>query len=165
MDLFNYDNISEVGTQTTETKDGHQKDMNNNDNTNQKNLSFSDMSSIDHEEDETLIEIQDISESPSKRKRKLTKEDLETIPLPLFECMYCSNELITFEHLSKQVLSKKYLLLTSIFDMQEIASLMKQSPMSIKSEDFVFYSFDYEFQSRISLMLMNYIKSRANTTR
>ena len=46
--------------------------------------------------------------------KKFKKEDLDYIPLPVFSCIYCSNEYISFNHLSKEILSNKYLFQASI---------------------------------------------------
>ena len=51
-------------------------------------------------------------------KKKLSKEDLYNIPLPIFSCIYCSNEKIVYNHLINENLSKKYYLQTSIYDIK-----------------------------------------------
>ena len=60
----------------------------------------------------------------AKNKMKLTKEDLNNIPIPLFSCIYCSNEKISFSHFVNENLSKKYLLQTSIYDMKELDKIL-----------------------------------------
>ena len=52
--------------------------------------------------------------------KKFKKEDLDYIPLPVFSCIYCSNEYISFNHLSKEILSNKYLFQTSVFDINQL---------------------------------------------
>ena len=42
-------------------------------------------------------------------KPKITKNDLNTIPLPIFDCIYCANEKIVFNHLINEKFSLKYL--------------------------------------------------------
>ena len=44
-----------------------------------------------------------------KFPKKLTKEELKTIPLPLFECIFCAGENISFLHNINEIMSKKYL--------------------------------------------------------
>ena len=65
-----------------------------------------------------------INKSP--QRKKLTKEDLPFIPIPIFSCIYCSNEHISFNHLSKEIISDKYLYQTSIFDMKELDLLISR---------------------------------------
>ena len=56
--------------------------------------------------------------------KKIKKEDLDNIPLPIFSCIYCSNEHISFAHLSNEIISNKYLLQTSIFDLKQLDFLI-----------------------------------------
>ena len=56
--------------------------------------------------------------------KKLKKEDLDNIPLPIFECIYCSNEHVSFNHLSNEIISNKYLLQTSSWDMKQLQYLI-----------------------------------------
>ena len=44
-----------------------------------------------------------------KFSKKITKEDLKTIPLPIFECFYCANEVIGFTHLINEKMGLNYL--------------------------------------------------------
>ena len=62
-------------------------------------------------------------------KKKLTKEDLNNIPLPIFFCIYCSNDKIAFNHLINENLSNKYYLQTSIYDMKLLDKLIKTNPI------------------------------------
>ena len=62
-------------------------------------------------------------------KKKLTKEDLNNIPLPIFSCIYCSNDKIAFKHLINENLSNKYFLQTSIYDMKLLDKLTKTNPI------------------------------------
>ena len=56
--------------------------------------------------------------------KKIKKEDLDNIPLPIFSCIYCSNETISFKHLSNEILSNKYLLQTSYLDIKQLDYLI-----------------------------------------
>ena len=58
-------------------------------------------------------------------KRKITKEELNNIPLPIFSCIYCSNDSISFKHLSNEKLSSKYYIQTSIYDMKILDKLIQ----------------------------------------
>ena len=62
-------------------------------------------------------------------KKKLTKEDLNDIPLPIFACIYCSNDYISFKHLSYEKLSSKYLYQTSVYDMKILDELIRYHHM------------------------------------
>ena len=62
-------------------------------------------------------------------KKKLTKEDLNNIPLPIFSCIYCSNDKIAFKHLINENLSNKYFLQTSMYDMKLLDKLTKTNPI------------------------------------
>ena len=62
-------------------------------------------------------------------KKKLTKEDLNNIPLPIFSCIYCSNDKIAFRHLINENISNKYFLQTSIYDIKVLDKLTKTNPI------------------------------------
>ena len=57
----------------------------------------------------------DLNNNSDKKqiKKKLTKEDLNNIPLPVFDCIYCTNDKIVFRTFVNKILSDKYLFLTS----------------------------------------------------
>ena len=61
--------------------------------------------------------------------KRLTIEDLNNIPLPIFSCIYCSNEKIAFNHLINSNLSNKYFLQTSIYDMKILDKIIKINPI------------------------------------
>ena len=65
-----------------------------------------------------------LSEKKYKTKTKIKKEELNNIPLPIFSCIYCCNEVISFKHLSNEVISNKYLLQTSIYDIKQLDFLI-----------------------------------------
>ena len=69
-----------------------------------------------------------------KNKRKLTKEDLNNIPLPIFSCIYCSNEKLAFNHFSKEILSNKYSLMTSIYDIEELNKILSNEYLIDKDD-------------------------------
>ena len=69
-------------------------------------------------------ETKEINEDKKKSKKKRTKEDLNNTPLPVFECLYCTNEKIVFSHFINEILSEKYLLQTSIYDMKDLNKLI-----------------------------------------
>jgi hypothetical protein len=55
-----------------------------------------------------------------KTKKIITTEDLNNTPLPIFECLYCTNQKIVFQHFINEILSNKYLLQTSIYDINDL---------------------------------------------
>ena len=69
--------------------------------------------------------LDDFNNIFSKTKRiKIKKEELNDIPLPIFSCLYCSNEKIAFNHMIKEILENKYYILTTIYDMKFINKLI-----------------------------------------
>ena len=66
-----------------------------------------DLSDKSMEEQMSKVTLND--KNNSKLIKKITKEDLRTIPLPLFECVFCADEEISFRHFTNEILSKKYL--------------------------------------------------------
>ena len=89
-----------------------------------------------------LIDIQNLSNKKSQNlieirlpNLKIKKEDLDNIPLPVFSCIYCANEQITFSHLSNEIISNKYLFLTSIYDLKQL-NLLISFKISTKKNDY-----------------------------
>ena len=71
------------------------------------------------------IELDLNNENENKREKKIrTKDDLNNTPIPVFECLYCTNNKIVFQHFINEILSKKYLLQTSIYDINELDKLI-----------------------------------------
>jgi hypothetical protein len=64
-----------------------------------------------------------------KESKKVTKEDLNYIPLPLFSCIYCCNDKISFKHLSQEIISNNYLFQSSIYDIMELNKLIIYQPI------------------------------------
>jgi len=55
----------------------------------------------------SVLEKQENKNSVAKIKKK--KIDLNKTPLPIFACIYCSNEKVVFTHMCNEILSDKYL--------------------------------------------------------
>ena len=104
-----------------------------------------------------------------KVTRRLTKEELNNIPLPVFSCIYCSNEIIAFNHLIQENISNKYLLQTSVYDIKDINKLIIYQPIHdkddkneklldivIKNTDYIYKSYNYE-SIKIFFHSKNYI--------
>ena len=65
------------------------------------------------------------NENENKKEKKIrTKDDLNNTPIPVFECLYCTNNKIVFQHFINEILSEKYLLQTSIYDINELDKLI-----------------------------------------
>ena len=73
------------------------------------------------EENKKNNNIRSVKTMPIK---KIKKEDLDNIPIPIFSCIYCSNEYISFNHLSNEIISNKYLLQTSYLDLKQLDYLI-----------------------------------------
>ena len=99
--------------------------------------------------------------------KKLKKEDLDNIPLPIFECIYCSNEHVSFSHLSNEIISKKYLLQTSSWDMKQLEYLISFQPKIDKGDNMnkllnlIINNSEYLKCSYITDKIKEYFKSNA----
>lgn len=69
-----------------------------------------------------------------KETKKITKEDLNNIPLPVFSCIYCSNDKIAFRHLIQEIITNKYLFQTSVYDIRDINKLLICQPIIDKKD-------------------------------
>ena len=69
-----------------------------------------------------------------KETKKITKEDLNNIPLPVFSCIYCSNDIIAFRHLIQEIITNKYLFQTSVYDIRDINKLIICQPIIDKDD-------------------------------
>ena len=118
------ESISEIG----------ENDINNNNNYNdiQNNFNESLLSSIesleqDQSHNHSNVEIIINTEIIKKKNKKRNKDELNLTPLPIFSCIYCSNDKVAFSHLSREVLSEKYLFQTSNYDIQELDKIINDS--------------------------------------
>ena len=118
---FNFDKSLEISK--IEIRDGNikQKNKNEEDNNIDDNNNSSEYSFIKENElannDKNIIKKE-------KNKNKITKEELNYIPLPIFSCIYCCDEKVSFNHLSKEIISNKYLFQTSIYDIKTLDNLI-----------------------------------------
>ena len=78
----------------------------------------------------------DLNNNSDKKqiKKKLTKEDLNNIPLPVFDCIYCTNDKIVFRTFVNKILSDKYLFLASKYDIDDLTKLILQQPLIDKND-------------------------------
>ena len=104
------------------------------------NIENENMENINLEESEIQSEINTnenngINEDKKKSMKKRTKEDLNNTPLPVFECLYCTNEKIVFQHFINEILSEKYLLQTSIYDINDLNKLILNKRLINNNKD------------------------------
>lgn len=81
---------------------------------------------------EDLMNNEDI-ELIEKRKKR-TKEDLNTTPLPIFDCIYCSDEKIVFNYTISQQLSRDYLYNCSTQDIKLINAILSDNQFTKNAE-------------------------------
>ena len=105
---FNLSSLSNISE--NENKDIIQNFGNNYDN---ESIISSIDYSVEHSKEEEEIQIN----TEIKKNKKRNKDELNLTPLPIFSCIYCSNDNVAFSHLSREILSDKYLFITSNYDM------------------------------------------------
>ena len=115
-------NISEIGNKEKEQANEYFS-ITNDEGGIEKNIDNPNISSINF--DKTSAHKLNKKIKKNNIKKKLTKEDLNDIPIPIFACIYCSNDYISFKHLSNEKLSSKYYNQTSIYDMKTLDELIK----------------------------------------
>ena len=96
------------------------------------------------------------------KKAKIKKEDLNNIPLPIFSCIYCSNEKISFNHMIKEILEKKYFLLTSVYDIENINKILVNNNIQnliVDNKEYIKKYFKYN-ESKIFLYNYEKIKNK-----
>ncbi len=87
----------------------------------------SSISSINYSNENSKEEEEEIIIHTEKKHKKRNKDELNLTPLPIFSCIYCSNDNVAFSHLSREILSDKYLFITSNYDMDELNKLINDS--------------------------------------
>ena len=116
---------------------------------------------------QNIIENNNIRSAKTLPLKKLKKEDLDNIPLPIFECIYCSNEHVSFNHLSNEIISNKYLLQTSSWDMKQLDYLISFQPKVDKGDNtnkflnIIINNSEYLKCSFITDKIKEYFKSNA----
>ena len=100
-----------------------------------------------------------------KETKKYTKEELNNIPLPVFSCIYCSNDVIANKHLLQEIITNKYLLQTSIYDIQDINKLLIYQPIIDKDNknekllDIIIKNTEYINANYTNEYIINFFKS------
>ena len=122
--------LSDIGNKEIPSKRGQYK---NNENENINNYILNE---IEKRSSLGSVKLEDLNNIffPKNKKIKLTKEDLNNIPLPIFSCIYCSNEKISFNHFSQEILSNKYSLLSSIYDIRELNKILSNKYLIDKDD-------------------------------
>lgn len=135
---FNRDEIR--GTDETFFNDGNDKnnlelslDLNNSENS----ISSDKLDLCDNSMEEEMDKVK-LNDNIKKNKNiitkhRISKRDLNTIPLPIFDCPYCANEEIVFNHLICEKLSLKYLYNTEKKDIHLINILQNNNVLSIEN--------------------------------
>ena len=124
---FNLSSLSNISE--NENKDFMNNVANNfNNNSSISSINYSNENSKEDEEGEIIIHTE-------KKHKKRNKDELNLTPLPIFSCIYCSNDKIAFSHLSKVILSEKYLFQTSNYDIQELNKLINDSLIEKDTQD------------------------------
>ena len=117
-------------------------------NCNNANLNLNDKNDINNKREDLIIR---------RESKKLTIEDLNNIPLPVFSCIYCSNDFIAFKHLIQENITNKYLFQASVYDIRDINKLIIYQPILdkddkneklldiiIKNTEYIHTTFSYE---------------------
>ena len=86
-----------------------------------------------------LEDLNNINNIITKKRQKLKKEELNNIPIPIFSCIFCSNEKVSFDHMINKILEQKYFLLTSLYDIKIINKLISNP----KIPDLIKKDFEY----------------------
>ena len=95
-----------------------------------------------------------------KKRPKIKKEDLNNIPLPIFSCIYCSNEKVSFNHKINKILEEKYLLLTSVYDLKKIDKLILKKNIKNSVVDNMEYFKKYYKYKDAKIIFKKYFKNK-----
>ena len=108
-------------------------------------------------------------EKKIKKKKKIKKEELNNIPLPIFSCIFCCNEIVSFRHLSNEIISNKYLFQTSIYDIKQldflISGKINKKIDNDKLLDIILNNFENIKEFMNSDKINNFFKSKKFKTR
>ena len=117
---FNFDKSLELSKIEVKDEINKQKNKNEEDN----NIDDNNLSEYSFIKENDVTNNNKKIIKKGKSKTKITKEELNNIPLPIFSCIYCCDENVSFNHLSKEIISNKYLFQTSIYDMKTLDNLI-----------------------------------------
>ena len=105
----------------------------------------------------------------NSKEKKIKKEELNNIPLPIFSCIFCCNEIVSFRHLSNEIISNKYLFQTSIYDIKQldflISGKINKKIDNDKLLDIILNNFENIKEFMNSDKINNFFKSKKFKTR
>ena len=90
-------------------KDNNEGDISLDFNKSEDSLSSDKLDLCDKSMEEQMNKVTLNEEKSAKNVKKITKEDLKTIPIPIFECIFCADEELSFRHYINEIMSMKYL--------------------------------------------------------
>ena len=125
--LNNVNNIQNISIDKSLSEDLENFNKINNENINKDQIDI-------HLNEKINLKL-DITNNKEKKKKTRTKDDLNNTPIYIFDCFYCANEMIVFNHFINEILSDKYLLLTSNNDINDLNKLISNRRLSLKRDD------------------------------
>jgi hypothetical protein len=134
-DFIDLDSISEIGENDNFNNNNNFNEIPQNFNNNCSILSSINSSEYNESQNQSNDEIIINTEIIKKRNKKRNKDELNLTPLPIFSCIYCSNDKVAFSHLSREILSEKYLFQTSNYDIQELEKIINDSLIEKECEE------------------------------
>ena len=134
-DFIDLDSISEIAENDNFNNNNNFNEISQNFNNNCSILSSINSSEYNESQNQSNDEIIINTEIIKKRNKKRNKDELNLTPLPIFSCIYCSNDKVAFSHLSREILSEKYLFQTSNYDIQELEKIINSSLIEKDNED------------------------------
>lgn len=88
--------------------------------------------------DDEFNEITKEDEGKKKEKRrKRRKSELNTTPIPIFDCIYCVNEDIVYKYSIIKRITESYLYNCSIYDTERIGILLKNDIKHIGNDEYL----------------------------
>ena len=134
-DFIDLDSISEIAENDNFNNNNNFNEISQNFNNNCSILSSINSSEYNESQNQSNDEIIINTEIIKKRNKKRNKDELNLTPLPIFSCIYCSNDKVAFSHLSREILSEKYLFQTSNYDIQELEKIINDSLIEKECEE------------------------------
>ena len=101
-------------------------------NKSEDSLSSDKLDLCDKSMEEQMNKVTLNEEKNSKNVKKITKEDLKTIPIPIFECIFCADEDLSFRHYINEIMSMKYLYNVEKKDITLVEFLMDNNLLEMK---------------------------------
>ena len=120
----------EDGLNVSDIEDNSKNGKNYDDSFNDFSEDLNDFDEREHISKERKISMDSIDidfSYKANKKKKIEKDDLNNIPLPIFDCIYCTNEKIVFNNFINNILSEKYLLLSSVYDIKDLDEIIENN--------------------------------------